>query len=64
MRGDTELINFIPKHKIWIPLHNAVELPINSLHIKIADAAMREVEDLVGDTHIHIEISQKDEIFS
>tara|TARA_R110002051_G_scaffold313154_1_gene388951 strand:- start:518 stop:3346 length:2829 start_codon:yes stop_codon:yes gene_type:complete len=64
MRGDTELINFVPKHKIWIPLRNAGQLPINSLHIKIADAAMKEVEDLVGDSHIQIEIAQKDEIFS
>jgi hypothetical protein len=63
-KGDTELINFIPRHKIWIPLRNAGEIPINSLHVKIADAAMREVQDLVGDTHIHIEIASKDEIFS
>ena len=64
LKGDTELINFIPKHKIWIPLNNAGEMPINELHVRITDGAMIEVEDLVGDTHIHLEIKPRQEIFS
>ena len=37
---------------------------VNNLHVKITDAAMKEVKDLVGDTHIHIEIAPREEIFS
>ena len=64
IKGDTELINFVPRHKIWIPLKNAGQMIVNNLHVKITDAAMKEVKDLVGDTHIHIEIAPREEIFS
>jgi len=63
-KGEIELINIVPKHKIWIPLNNAGDIPINELHIRIANGAMIEVTDLIGDTHIHLEIKSKDEIFS
>lgn len=63
-KGDVELINVVPKHKIWIPLNNAGEMPINELHCRITDGAMVEVTDLVGDTHIHLEIKSREEIFS
>ena len=64
IKGDTELINFVPRHKIWIPLKNAGQMIVNNLHVKITDAAMKEVKDLVGDTHIHIEITPREEIIS
>ena len=64
IRGDVELINIVPKHKIWIPLNNAGEMPINELHVRIADGALIEVEDLVSDTHVHVEIKSREEIFS
>ena len=64
IKGDVELINYIPKHKIWISLNNGGEIPINELHVRITDGAMIETTDLIGATHIHLEIKAKDEIFS
>ena len=64
IKGESELINFVPKHKIWIALNNSGEMPINEFHVRITDGAMIETTDLIGDTHIHLEIKAKDEIFS
>mgnify|MGYP003650455971 CR=1 FL=1 len=63
-RGNNELINVVPKQKIWIPLNNGGDLPINEIHCRITDGALIEAVDLIGNTHIHLEIKQKDEIFS
>ena len=63
VKGNTELINIVPPKKIWIPLNNAGEMPLNEFHVRITNGQMIETSDLIGDTHIHLEIKSRDEIF-
>ena len=63
VKGDSELINIVPPKKIWIPLNNAGEIPLNEFHVRITNGQMIEATDLIGDTHIHMEIKSRDEIF-
>tara|TARA_R110002020_G_scaffold7688_2_gene32050 strand:- start:6506 stop:9196 length:2691 start_codon:yes stop_codon:yes gene_type:complete len=63
IKGDVELINVVPPKKIWIPLNNSGDMPLNEFHVRITDGAMIEVTDLFSDTHIHMEIKTREEIF-
>ena len=54
--GGMELLDFVVPERVYIPLNNLGEFPINHLHIRIADGEDRTEENLGDNTHILIEI--------
>ena len=61
--GDIDLLGFVPPQKIWHPLHNSMEIPLNELEVKITDEACRTLTTLKGPTSVAIEIKPREDIF-
>ena len=54
--GNQEIVEFSPPSKVWIPLDNAMEIPLNKLDVLIATVDGKKVETLSQETNISIQI--------
>jgi len=54
--GNQEIVEFCPPSKVWIPLNNAMEIPLNKLDVLIASVDGKKVETLSQETNISIQI--------
>ncbi len=54
--GNQEVVEFAPPSKVWIPLDNAMEIPLNKLDVLIATVDGKKVETLHQETNISIQI--------
>ncbi len=52
------------EQKVWIPLNNPGEIPISKLDIQISKEDGKKADNLQPDTHIVLQIEQRDDIFS
>lgn len=50
------------EQKVWIPLNNPGEIPINKLDIQISKEDGTKAQNLQEDTHVVIQIEQRDDI--
>ena len=50
-----------PASKVWIPLNNAREIPMNQLDVQISKEDGKKADNLQQDTHISIQIEQKED---
>lgn len=53
-----------PASKVWIPLRNAGEIPINKLDVQISREDGTKALGLQPDTHISIQIEKREDIFN
>ncbi len=54
--GNQEIVEYSPPSKVWIPLNNAMEIPLNKLDVLIASVDGKKVETLSQETNISIQI--------
>jgi hypothetical protein len=54
--GNQEIVEFSPPSKVWIPLSNAMEIPLNKLDILISTVDGLKVTTLSQETNISIQI--------
>ena len=55
--GNDEIIECTPPSKVWIPLNNAMEIPLNRLDVQISTVDGKKIENLLrNDTNITIQI--------
>ena len=54
--GNQEIVEFAPPSKVWIPLDNAMEIPLNKLDVLISTVDGKKVETLSQETNISIQI--------
>ena len=54
--GNEEIVEFAPPSKVWIPLDNAMEIPLNKLDVLISTVDGKKVETLRQETNISIQI--------
>jgi len=54
--GNQEIVEFAPPSKVWIPLDNAMEIPLNKLDVLISTVDGKKVETLNQETNISIQI--------
>ncbi len=55
--GNDEIIECTPPSKVWIPLNNAMEIPLNKLDVQISSVDGKKIENLLrDDTNITIQI--------
>ena len=55
--GNDEIIECTPPSKVWIPLNNAMEIPLNRLDVQISSVDGKKIENLLrDDTNITIQI--------
>ena len=50
------------EQKVWIPLNNAGEIPLNKLDIQISKEDGSKADNLQEDTHIVLQIEQRGDI--
>lgn len=53
-----------PASKVWIPLRNAGEIPINKLDVQISKENGQKATGLQQDTHVSIQIEKREDIFN
>jgi len=53
-----------PASKVWIPLRNACEIPINKLDVQISKENGQKATGLQQDTHVSIQIEKREDIFN
>lgn len=54
--GNQEIVEFTPPSKVWIPLNNAMEIPLNKLDVLVSTVDGLKVETLSQETNISIQI--------
>ena len=54
--GNQEIVEFAPPSKVWLPLDNAMEIPLNKLDVLISTVDGLKVETLSQETNISIQI--------
>ena len=55
--GNDEIIECTPPSKVWIPLNNAMEIPLNRLDVQISTVDGKKIQNLLrDDTNITIQI--------
>ena len=54
--GNEEIVEFAPPSKVWIPLDNAMEIPLNKLDVLISTVDGKKVPTLRQETNISIQI--------
>lgn len=51
-----------PANKVWIPLKNPGELPLNQIEVQISKNDGKKAEGLVTDTHLVIQVETREDI--
>ncbi len=54
--NEQDIIEVEPPTKVWIPLNNSMEIPLNEFDVRIADVENNELTDLRNDTNVVIQI--------
>jgi len=61
-KNNLKITEHSPASKVWIPLNNPGEMPINQLDIQISKENGQKADNLQPDTHVVIQIETKNEI--
>lgn len=54
--GTNEVVEHVPPTKVWIPLDNAMEIPITRLDVQLSDVEGKQLTQLRQETNLSIEI--------
>ena len=62
--GNDKITEHSPATKVWIPLNNPMEIPLNRLEVQISSEDGKKVTHLSNDTHVSVQIENKNSIFN
>lgn len=62
--GDNKITEHSPATKVWLPLNNPMEIPLNRLEVQISKEDGKKVTHLNNDTHVSVQIESRNSIFN
>ena len=62
--GDNKITEHSPATKVWLPLNNPMEIPLNRLEVQISSEDGKKITHLSNDTHVSIQIESRNSIFN